>query len=104
MNHLIIDRITEVMLRERRAALQKEALELASYIKQNQDINHSLVNMCQRYEDLYMMIDVCPSIVIINHLSFVDFFVKGYQLLCTIHHVSVMLLWQGVRNCVTKSF
>jgi hypothetical protein len=48
MNHLIIDRITEVMLRERRAALQKEALELASYIKQNQDINHSLVNMCQR--------------------------------------------------------
>ncbi|KAL4225361.1 hypothetical protein ACF0H5_016050 [Mactra antiquata] len=48
MNHLIVDRITEIVLRERRAALQKEALELTSYIKQNQDINHSLVNMCQR--------------------------------------------------------
>ncbi|XP_052799939.1 uncharacterized protein LOC128231321 isoform X1 [Mya arenaria] len=47
-NHLIIDRVTEVVLRERRAALQREALELTSYMQQNQDVTYSLVNMCQR--------------------------------------------------------
>jgi len=48
MNHLINDRSTEIVLRDRRASLQKEALELTSYIKQNQDVTHSLVNLCQR--------------------------------------------------------
>ena len=49
MNHLILDRVTEIVLHDRRAALQKEALELTSYIKQNQDVTHTLVNICQRY-------------------------------------------------------
>ena len=48
MNHLILDQVTEIILRERRTALQKEGLELAAYIKQNQDITHTLVNICQR--------------------------------------------------------
>ncbi|XP_021345795.1 uncharacterized protein LOC110445468 [Mizuhopecten yessoensis] len=47
-NTLIVDRSTEVTLYERRCRLQKEAAELTSYIKQNQDITHTLVNICQR--------------------------------------------------------
>ncbi|XP_052225847.1 uncharacterized protein LOC127841228 [Dreissena polymorpha] len=48
MNHLIIDRVTEGALLDKRSGLQKEALELTSYIKQNQDVTQALVNMCQR--------------------------------------------------------
>jgi hypothetical protein len=39
---------TEFALLEKRTLLQREAAELTSYITQNQDISHSLVNMCQR--------------------------------------------------------
>lgn len=47
-NQLIIDKSTESALLEKRALLQREAAELTSYIAQNQDISHSLVNICQR--------------------------------------------------------
>ena len=47
-NQLIIDKSTESALLEKRALLQREAAELTSYITQNQDISHSLVNICQR--------------------------------------------------------
>ncbi|GAB1602386.1 uncharacterized protein LOC115211754, partial [Argonauta hians] len=47
-DQLIIDRHTESTIRSRRQAVQKEASELSSYIKQNQDVTQTLVNMCQR--------------------------------------------------------
>ncbi|KAJ8298703.1 hypothetical protein KUTeg_022763 [Tegillarca granosa] len=47
-NQLISDSGTEINLQNRRAKLQKEASELTSYIKQNQDITNALVNICQR--------------------------------------------------------
>ncbi|CAG2257100.1 unnamed protein product [Mytilus edulis] len=47
-NQLIIDKSTDMALVEKRALLQREAAELTSYITQNQDISHSLVNICQR--------------------------------------------------------
>ncbi|XP_052824152.1 uncharacterized protein LOC106875793 isoform X9 [Octopus bimaculoides] len=46
-DQLIIDRHTESTIRSRRQAVQKEASELTSYIKQNQDVTQTLVNMCQ---------------------------------------------------------
>lgn len=47
-NRLVLDRHTEVAIKERRSAIQKEAAELTSYIKQNQDVTQTLVNICQR--------------------------------------------------------
>lgn len=47
-DQLILDRHTESTIRTRRQAVQKEAAELTSYIKQNQDVTQTLVNMCQR--------------------------------------------------------
>ncbi|XP_064599795.1 uncharacterized protein LOC135466306 isoform X1 [Liolophura sinensis] len=58
-NRLVLDRHTEVAIKERRSAIQREAAELTSYIKQNQDVTQTLVNICQRnlanhlYEKVY---------------------------------------------------
>ncbi|KAK3103226.1 hypothetical protein FSP39_017569 [Pinctada imbricata] len=48
INCLIIDKHTEPSLQERRHRLQRDAAEMTSYIKQNQDVIHSLMNICQR--------------------------------------------------------
>ena len=45
---VIFDRYTEGNIKSRRLALQKEATELTSYLKQNQDITQTLMNVCQR--------------------------------------------------------
>ncbi|XP_074660602.1 uncharacterized protein LOC141913058 [Tubulanus polymorphus] len=45
---IIVDRLTENNLKSRRSELQKEAAELTSYIKQNQDVTQTLMNICQR--------------------------------------------------------
>lgn len=47
-DQIVSDRFTETTLREKRADLQKEAAELTSILKQNQDITHTLTNVCQR--------------------------------------------------------
>ncbi|XP_050409145.1 uncharacterized protein LOC126824038 [Patella vulgata] len=47
-NQIIYDRYTENTLKERRVVLQREGIELASYMKQNQDITNTLINVCQR--------------------------------------------------------
>lgn len=60
-DQLIIDRHTESTIRTRRQAVQKEAAELTSYIKQNQDVTQSLVNMCQRSSDSDKSFDKSPS-------------------------------------------
>ena len=67
MNHIILDRVTEIVLHDRRAALQKEALELTSYIKQNQDVTHTLVNICQRYVRNQFKINHFSSICKVEH-------------------------------------
>ncbi|KAK2141775.1 hypothetical protein LSH36_1043g00005 [Paralvinella palmiformis] len=45
---VVIDRFTETNVANKRQQLQKEAMELTSYIKQNQDVTHTLMNVCQR--------------------------------------------------------
>ncbi|XP_064635720.1 uncharacterized protein LOC135492918 isoform X3 [Lineus longissimus] len=47
-NEIIDDRLTEIMLKAKRQELQKEAAELTSYIKQNQDVTQTLMSICQR--------------------------------------------------------
>ena len=47
-NEITVDRHTETNLEERRDALQKEAVELSSYLKQNQDIMQTLISVCQQ--------------------------------------------------------
>ena len=48
-NEIINDRLTEISLKQKRQDLQKEAAELTSYIKQNQDVTQTLINICQRW-------------------------------------------------------
>ncbi|CAE1329460.1 unnamed protein product [Acanthosepion pharaonis] len=60
-DQLILDRHTESTIRTRRQAVQKEAAELTSYIKQNQDVTQTLVNMCQRSSDSDKSFDKSPS-------------------------------------------
>ena len=48
-DQIVIDRHTEGAVKGRRADLQKEASELTTYLKQNQDVTQTLMNVCQRY-------------------------------------------------------
>ena len=45
---MIFDRHTEVCVKAKRMDLQREASELTSYLKQNQDVTQTLMNVCQR--------------------------------------------------------
>lgn len=47
-NRIVFDRVTEPTITTKRAQLQKEAAELTSFVHQNQDITHTLMNVCQR--------------------------------------------------------
>ena len=45
---IVLDRNTDSFIKSKKLALQKEACELTTYLKQNQDVKQSLVNVCQR--------------------------------------------------------
>ncbi|XP_048241790.1 uncharacterized protein LOC124114609 isoform X1 [Haliotis rufescens] len=47
-NQLIIDGYTEPIMNHKRKELQREAVELASFIKRSQDVTTSLISICQR--------------------------------------------------------
>jgi len=45
---IVYERHTEGELKAKKSGLQKEAAELTTYLKQNQDVSQTLVNVCQR--------------------------------------------------------
>jgi hypothetical protein len=45
---IVIDPFTEATMANKQRELQKEAVELTSYVKKNQDITQTLMNVCQR--------------------------------------------------------
>lgn len=47
-NRIIFDRYSDTELREKKAALEKEAFELSSYCKLNQEVISTLMTICQR--------------------------------------------------------
>ena len=54
----MIDRHTENNIKGRRSDLQKEASELTTYLKQNQDVTQTLMNICQRYDNMFHFYEV----------------------------------------------